>query len=73
MKYEPAPGDIVFITGVGKVYPFMRSHSILNNLHHVFDTLPLVLFFPGTYDGQSLKLFGRLEDQNHYRAFQLVK
>lgn len=73
MKYEPVPGDIVFITGVGKVYPFMRSHSILNNLHHVFDTLPLVLFFPGTYDGQSLKLFGRLEDQNHYRAFQLVK
>lgn len=73
MSFEPKPGDVLFLTGVGKVYPFMRSHNILNNLHHVFDQLPVVLFFPGSYDGQSLKLFNRCKDENYYRAFQLVK
>lgn len=67
------PGDVIFITGVGKVYPFMRSHNILNNLHHVLDEVPVVMFFPGTYDGQSLKLFNRFNDDNYYRAFQLIK
>lgn len=73
MTFERKPGDVLFLTGVGKVYPFMRSHSILNNLHHVFDQLPVVLFFPGGYDGQSLRLFNRFQDENYYRAFQLVK
>lgn len=73
MTFEHKPGDVLFLTGVGKVYPFMRCHNILNNLHHVFDQLPVVLFFPGSYDGQSLKLFNRFQDENYYRAFQLIK
>lgn len=44
--------DVVFLTGVGKVYPFVRSHNILNNLQEVINEKPLILFFPGRYDGQ---------------------
>ena len=64
--------NVVLITGVGKVYPFVRSHNILNNLQEVLDKIPVILFFPGTYDGLSLKLFNRMKDDNYYRAFRLV-
>ena len=65
-------GCVVFITGVGKCFPIIRSHNILNNLHQVLDTVPVVLFFPGQYDGQELQLFGTVKDNNYYRAFKLV-
>lgn len=65
--------NIVFITGVGKVYPFIRSHTILNNLQEVLDKIPVIMFFPGRYDGQSLHLFGKFKDDNYYRAFLLVE
>lgn len=64
--------DIVFLTGVGKVWPIIRSHTVLNNLHRALDKVPVVLFFPGTYDGGSLMLFNEIKDDNYYRAFQLV-
>lgn len=64
--------DIVFLTGVGKVWPIIRSHTVLNNLHRAVDNVPVVLFFPGTYDGQELVLFNEIKDDNYYRAFQLV-
>ena len=66
---------VVFLTGVGKIYPILRSHKILNNLHQVVDHVPVVMFYPGKYDGQELILFGDKEakDDNYYRAFQLVR
>ncbi|MBX4261951.1 DUF1788 domain-containing protein [Clostridium estertheticum] len=64
--------DIVFLTGVGKAWPIIRSHTILNNLHRIVEDQPLVMFFPGTYDGGSLMLFNTLKDDNYYRAFSLV-
>ena len=64
--------DIVFITGVGKAWPIIRSHSVLNNLHRVVEKQPLVMFFPGEYDGGSLMLFNYLKDDNYYRAFELI-
>ena len=64
---------IVFLTGVGKIFPFVRSHKILNNLHQIFDRSPVVMFYPGKYDGQSLELFGEFKDDNYYRAFPLIK
>lgn len=64
---------VVFITGIGKIFPFVRSHKILNNLHQVFDRVPVVLFYPGKYDGLSLMLFSEFKDDNYYRAFELVK
>lgn len=63
---------IVFITGVGKCYPIIRSHTILNNLHMVIDYVPVVLFYPGKYNGQELVLFdGEIKDDNYYRAFRI--
>jgi len=65
--------SVVFITGVGKIYPFLRAHGILNKLHLVFDRVPVVLFYPGKYDGQSLMLFCEFKDENYYRAFPLIR
>lgn len=63
---------IVFLTGIGKCYPMLRSHTILNNLHLMFDWVPVVMFYPGKYSGQGLKLFDEIKDDNYYRAFKLV-
>lgn len=64
---------VVFLTGVGKVWPIIRSHTILNNLHQVMDEVPVVMFFPGIYDGLELVLFEDIKDDNYYRAFKLVE
>src|SRR5699024_6573401 len=52
--------DIIFITGIGKAFPIIRSHVILNNLYKAVGRIPVVLFFPGRYDGQELQLFGEI-------------
>ena len=73
MKYEPHNyGDVLLITGVGKVYPFMRSHKILDNIQHIFADIPVVMLYPGTFDGQDLDLFGSFLDGHYYRAFNLL-
>lgn len=64
---------IVFLTGIGKSYPILRSHNVLNNLHQSYLHAPVVLFFPGTYNEQELILFNEIKDDNYYRAFRLVK
>ena len=64
---------VVFLTGIGKCYPILRSHKVLNNLHQAFVRVPVVLFFPGTYDEQELILFNEIKDDNYYRAFRLVR
>lgn len=70
---DNTPEDaIVFLTGIGKCYPLLRSHKILNNMHQFVDNVPVVMFFPGKYDGRSLMLFGETKDDNYYRAFRLV-
>ncbi len=65
--------NIVFLTGVGKAWPIIRSHTVLNTLHSVIDYVPVVMFFPGVYDGLELKLFDEIKDDNYYRAFKLVE
>jgi len=73
MKYEPHErGDVLFLTGVGKVYPFMRSHKMLDSMQQVFSDIPIVMFYPGTFNGQSLILFDKFHDGNYYRAFNLL-
>lgn len=66
-------GAVVFLTGIGKCYPILRSHKVLNNLHQSFARAPVVMFFPGTYNEQELLLFNEIKDDNYYRAFRLVK
>ena len=70
-RMENYPAKIVFITGVGAAFPVIRSHNILNNLQSLVDQVPLVMFFPGTYNNKSLTLFDRLKDDNYYRAHNL--
>ena len=62
---------IVLLTGVGTVFPYIRSHTVLNNLQNSIKDRPMVLFFPGIYDGHSLNLFGKMKDDNYYRAFNI--
>ena len=68
--------SMVFLTGVGLVYPYLRTHSILSNLQRLFKECPLVVFFPGKYQftrskGYTLNLFGLMPGDNYYRAFDL--
>ena len=72
IKNEVKPNQIIIITGIGKSYGIVRGHTILNNLHSVITYNPLIMFYPGNYDGQSFKLFNKLDNDNYYRAFQLV-
>ncbi|MDR3074571.1 MAG: DUF1788 domain-containing protein [Candidatus Methanoplasma sp.] len=65
-------GTVVFLTGIGKCYPIIRSHKILNNLHLLLDHVPVVMFYPGKYDGTELILFDAVKDDNYYRALPLV-
>lgn len=68
-----APGrDVVLVSGVGKVYPLVRAHNILENAQPVFTEVPMVMLYPGVYDGQQLHLFGKISDGNYYRAFSLI-
>lgn len=69
---QPDTADMVIMTGVGSCWPLLRSHTLLNNLHALMGSTPLVMFYPGVYDGQGLSLFGCFEDRNYYRAFRLV-
>lgn len=73
IKEKTPEQAIVFLTGIGKCYPMLRSHTVLNNLHQVIDRVPVVMFYPGKYDGQELVLFGEIKDDNYYRAFKLVE
>ena len=71
------PHDVIFLSGVGEVYPYIRSHNVLNNLQSTAKDRPTVLFFPGSYThalatGASLDLFGRLHDDKYYRAFNIL-
>lgn len=69
---KPDDQDLVLISGVGSVWPLVRSHLLLNNLQVVMGKTPLIMFYPGRYDGQSLRLFGKTKSNNYYRAFKLV-
>lgn len=64
--------DILFITGVGSVWPLLRAHNLLNSLHSLVGHKPVVLFYPGQYNGQAMSLFGKIPSNNYYRAFRLV-
>lgn len=70
--------DVLFLTGVGEVFPYIRTHNILNNLQRVAKDFPTLLFFPGEYEqslekGASLRLFGKLPDDKYYRAYDIIR
>jgi hypothetical protein len=70
--------DIVFLTGIGEVFPYIRSHNVLNNLQSVVTGKPMLMFFPGRYEqsdtlGSALVLFGQLKDDQYYRAKNILE
>lgn len=74
MNYAPhvRGQDVLFMTGIGKIHPFMRSHKMLDSMQHLFEDIPVVMFYPGTFNGQTLSLFGEFLDGHYYRAFNLL-
>lgn len=76
-KMQASDFKVLFITGVGEVFPYIRSHNILNNLQKRAKEKPTLMFFPGLYEhslesGASLVLFGKLQDDKYYRAFNIM-
>lgn len=70
--------DVLFLTGIGEVFPYVRSHNVLNNLQSVVTSRPMLVFFPGLYEqsdtlGSSLVLFGQLKDDQYYRAKNILE
>jgi len=77
-KIDDGEFDIFFLTGIGEVFPFIRSHNVLNNLQSVVTGKPMLMFFPGRYEqsdtlGSSLVLFGQLKDDQYYRAKNILE
>jgi len=68
---SPEP-DIILMYGIGNLWPIMRAHNLLNALHGPLGHKPLVMFYPGRYDGQTMTLFNQIASNNYYRAFALV-
>jgi hypothetical protein len=77
-RLRQADFDVLFLSGIGEVFPYIRSHNVLNNLQSTAKNKPTVLFFPGEYrhsleQGASLELFGLLHDDKYYRAFNIFE
>ena len=73
IRYEShEPGDELMLTGVGEVFPFMRIHSLLEALQPEFPDIPILVMYPGKYDGRFVRLFDKLEPNPYYRAFNIV-
>jgi len=77
VRIEAETFQILFLTGIGEVFPFVRSHTVLNNLQTVVSDRPMLMFFPGRYDvsatqGSALVLFGLLKDDSFYRAKRIL-
>lgn len=70
-KIEEAQPQFAFIHAIGRVYPFVRSHGILNNIDELTANCNLIFFFPGEYNNLQLRLFDRISDENYYRGQNL--
>ncbi|MDP2180735.1 DUF1788 domain-containing protein [Methylicorpusculum sp.] len=64
--------DVLILSGVGSAYPMLRTHTLLSALHPLVGRTPLLMLYPGRYDGYSLRLFNKLSEDHYYRAFRLV-
>lgn len=78
-RYIPSDYNLFLLSGVGSVWPMLRAHNLLNCLHTILGTTPLVLFYPGSFNGTELRLFDRIATNTstpgkkpYYRAFILV-
>ncbi|MFI3177734.1 MAG: DUF1788 domain-containing protein [Eubacteriales bacterium] len=73
IQYAPhEESDVLLITGVGDVFPFMRVHSLLEALQPHFSDIPILVMYPGEFTGYTLKLFNKLKPNDYYRAFNII-
>ena len=73
MQYGPhEPGDVILITGVGEAFPFIRVHALLDAMQPYFSDIPVLVMYPGTFDGRYVKLFDELTPNPYYRAFKVI-
>ena len=73
IQYSPhEKGDVLMLTGVGDVFPFMRVHSLLEALQPRFSDIPILVMYPGDFTGHQLRLFNRLKPNDYYRAFNII-
>ena len=72
--------QLTLITGPGRIFPFLRTHTILESLQPAMLRHPVVIFFPGEYSqdptgGSHLRLFGSIPSPRihnpYYRATNL--
>ncbi len=73
IQQHAAPGNVIFLTGVGKCHPFIRVHKILNNYDGRANGVKIVAFYPGTYDYEKLVLFNTIESESYYKALKLFE
>lgn len=69
---EPQKGDVLLLTGVGEVFPFMRIHTLLEAMQPHFSDLPILVMYPGDFDNHQVRLFKRLKPNDYYRAFNVI-
>lgn len=72
------PSDIVFLTGIGEVFPFIRTHTVLENLQSVVAGRPMLAWFPGTYEftqtrGHQLRALNLSASDSYYRAKDILE
>lgn len=73
MKETPHKlGDVILITGVGEAFPFIRVHDLLNAMQSDFSDVPVLVMYPGSFDGRYVKLFNELTPNPYYRAFNVI-
>ncbi len=73
MQYSPHnTGDVLLLTGIGDVFPFMRVHSLLEAMQSDFSDIPIVVLYPGTFKNEELQLFNKVEPNGYYRAFNVI-
>lgn len=71
------PESVLFLTGIGKCYPILRAQEVFNrvfyNMPSAYSHTPMVLFYPGIYTELEFKIFGKVHEDNYYRAFRIVR
>ncbi|OCS91700.1 BREX protein BrxB domain-containing protein [Caryophanon latum] len=68
---EAGDAEIIFITGVGTVHPFIRSSHLLKKLsNHAYRT-PIILFYPGHFTGLDLRLYNQFRHEDEYQITRI--
>ncbi|MFF5036619.1 DUF1788 domain-containing protein [Nocardia salmonicida] len=77
-RLDVQPSDMVFLTGIGEVFPFIRTHTVLENLQSVVVGRPMLAWFPGAYEftqtaGHQLRVLNLGARDSYYRAKDILE